>query len=99
MKASKHYPNSLRELERLIKKHIVKKGENQQVEEDKTVESVLKRMNERSMFTQKFRTGESKEHAKDARKTIDIIEQYKREKKEDIPILFESGLSNKWSWN
>jgi hypothetical protein len=60
------------------------------------VESVLKRMNERGMFTQKFRTGESKEHAKDPKlRNVDIIELYKKEKKEDIPIVFESALINK----
>ncbi|CDW82516.1 UNKNOWN [Stylonychia lemnae] len=92
MKSSKHFPNSLRELERLIKKHIVKKGESQQ-DEDKTVESVMKRMNDKGMFTQKTRTGESKEHAKDPKlRNVDIIELYKKEKKEDIPIVFESSL-------
>lgn len=51
MKNSKHFPNGLRELERLIKKHIVKKGESKLLDEDKTVEAVLKRMNEKGMFT------------------------------------------------
>lgn len=97
MKISKHFPNSMRELERFIKKHIVKKGSGQQpLDEDKTVESVLKRMNERSMFTLKLRTGESKEHAKDLKmRNVDIIELYKKEKTEDIPIVFESAIITK----
>eukprot|EP00347_Sterkiella_histriomuscorum_P024182 403332023 len=108
MKASKHYPNSLRELERLIKKHIVKKSDpqlnslqnlpgvsNQGMDEDKTVELVMQRMNQKGMFTQKLRTGESKENAKDPKlRNVDIIELYKKEKKEDIPIVFESSLLN-----
>lgn len=53
-------------------------------------------MNERGMFTLKLRTGESKEHAKDPKlKNIDIIELYKKEKNEDIPIVFESAIFNK----
>ena len=52
-------------------------------------------MNEKGMFTQKTRTGESKEHAKDQSKLkgVSILELYKREKKEDIPIVFESNFS------
>ncbi len=73
MKSSKHFPNSLRELERQIKKNVVKKGEpsmsNQAasvVDDIKSfVENVLRRMNDRGMFTKKMRTGESKEHAKE----------------------------------
>ena len=96
MKSSKHYPNTLRELERLIKKQIVKKAELQGQEEDKIVESVLKRMNEKGMFTQKNRTGEAKQDAKDPKlKNADILELYRKEKKEDIPIVLESSYINK----
>lgn len=50
-------------------------------------------MNKKGMFTQKFRTGESKEHAKDPKlKNLDLIELYKKEK-EQIPIVFESSYS------
>ena len=61
-------------------------------DDDKTVENILRRMNDKGMFTKKMRTGESKEHAKDAvrLKFADIIELFKREEKEDIPIVFES---------
>ena len=96
MKSSKHYPNTLRELERLIKKQIVKKAELQGQEEDKIVESVLKRMNEKGMCTQKNRTGEAKQDAKDPKlKNADILELYRKEKKEDIPIVLESSYINK----
>ena len=96
MKSSKHYPNTLRELERLIKKQIVKKAELQGQEEDKIVESVLKRMNEKGMFTQKNRTGEAKQDAKDPKlKNADILELYRKDKKEHIPIVLASSDINK----
>ena len=59
------------------------------------VESVLRRMNDKGMFTKKMRTGESKEHAKEQVKLkfADIIELFKREEKEDIPIVFESSFA------
>ena len=63
------------------------------VDEDKIVESVLKRMNEKGMFTLKLRTGESKEHIKDPKlKNVDVLELYKREKKDDIAIVFEGNF-------
>lgn len=47
-------------------------------------------MNKKGMFTQKQRTGESKEHAKDPKlKNIDLMDLYKKEKGE-IPIVFET---------
>lgn len=49
-------------------------------------------MVEKGLITQKTRTGESKEHIKDPKlKNIGILELYKREKKEDIPIVLESS--------
>ena len=104
MKSSKHFPNSLRELERQIKKNVVKKGDQNAalmsgamvVDDIKMfVEGVLRRMNDRGMFTKKMRTGESKEHAKEhvKLKFADIIELFKREEKEDIPIVFESSFA------
>ena len=63
------------------------------MDEDETVMQVMTRMNKRGMFTQKTRTGESKEHAKDPKlKNADILELYKKEKGE-IPIVFESSYS------
>ena len=58
-------------------------------------ESVIRRMNDKAMFTKKKRTGESKEHAKEQVKLkfADIIEVFKREDKEDIPIVFESSFA------
>ena len=51
-------------------------------------------MNKKEMFTQKLRTGESKEHAKDPKlKYVDILEQFRKEKG-DIPIVFESSMSH-----
>ena len=104
MKSSKHFPNSLRELERQIKKNVVKKGDQSAalsagalvVDDIKVfVEGVLRRMNDRGMFTKKMRTGESKEHAKEQVKLkfADIIDLFKREEKEDIPIVFESSFA------
>jgi len=98
MKSSKLFPNSLRELERLIKKNLVKKGEGPQTNIDDVkgfVENVIRRMNDKAMFTKKKRTGESKEHAKEQVKLkfADIIEVFKREDKEDIPIVFESSFA------
>jgi transcriptional regulator with GAF, ATPase, and Fis domain len=92
MRHSKQFPNTIRELERLIKRHIVKKGESQQ-EEDETVRQVLTRMNMKSMFTPKTRTGEAREHAKEPKlKSTNILEIYKKEKGE-IPIVFESSYA------
>jgi hypothetical protein len=90
MKSSKLFPNSLRELAKLIKQNITKKGADQK--EVSNVEDVLKRMHGNGMFTKKMRTGESKEHAKEQVKIKfqDIIELFKREEKEDIGIVFES---------
>ena len=79
MKSSKHFPHSLRELAKLIKQHLVKKGDQlaagttqakelimkNDADENKLVENVLRRMNDKGMFTRKMKTGESKEHAKD----------------------------------
>ncbi len=103
MKSSKQFPNTLRELEKLIKKNIIKKGEQQQSQQQAVVddiklfaENVIRRMNEKAMFTKKKKTvGESKEHAKDhvKLKFADIIEVFKREDKEDIPIVFESSFA------
>ena len=102
MKSSKHFPNSLRDLEKYIKKNVAKKGDlgaqpgAMIVEDIKAfVESVLRRMNDKGMFTKKMRTGESKEHAKEQVKLkfADIIELFKREEKEDIPIVFESSFA------
>ena len=64
-------------------------------EEPVGLESVLRRMIEKGMFTRKTRTGESKEHAKEQVKLkfSDIIELIKREDKEDIGIVFESQFS------
>ena len=58
-------------------------------------ENVIRRMNDKAMFTKKKRTGESKEHAKEQVKLkfADIIEVFKREDKEDIPIVFESSFA------
>ncbi len=99
MKSSKQFPNTLRELEKLIKKNINKKGEQQQQTVDdikQFAENVIRRMNDKAMFTKKKKTvGESKEHAKDhiKLKFADIIEVFKREDKEDIPIVFESSFA------
>lgn len=100
MKSSKHFPNSLRELAKFIKLYITKKGAKQDLmlssaDENQTIENVLRRMNEKGMFTRKTRTGESKEHAKDhvKLKFSDIIELFKRDEKEDIGIVFESSFA------
>lgn len=86
MKSTKHFPNSLRELAKIIKQALSKSGLPQNVED------ILRRMHGKGMFTKKIKTGESKEHAKDhvKLKFQDIIELFKREEKEDIGIVFES---------
>lgn len=94
IKSSKNFPNSLRELAKIIKHKISAKGDQKggAGEEIKNVEDVLRRMHDKGMFTKKMRTGESKEHAKEnvKLKFSDIIELFKREEKEDIGIVFES---------
>ncbi|TNV80331.1 hypothetical protein FGO68_gene8583 [Halteria grandinella] len=94
IKSSKHFPNSLRELAKIIRQKITMRGEQKggAGEEVKNVEDILRRMHDKGMFTKKMRTGESKEHAKEhvKLKFSDIIELFKREDKEDIGIVFES---------
>ena len=61
-------------------------------EEDENVFQLMRRMNKKGMFTQKHRTGESKDHIKDPKlKNIDLMDLYRKEKGE-IPIVFETYI-------
>lgn len=94
MRNAHQFPHTLKDLAKLIRQIIIKKGNTQQ-EEEKLVESLIERMNNKAMFTMKTRTGESKEHAKDSKtKGMNILELYKRENGE-VPILFESIMGTK----